>query len=234
MPIIRDIEVSLDTNEVEEIPGLICRGRMHKRLLATLPEIIADIETDNLIQPALTYDIVSVKSKNKGVIELEEGTCLHAPLLSHHLAQATEIAFGVVTIGNVIGEVMNQLFKTGKQLKAVVMEELANAYLYKLSTRLQQIVDEKAAAETLQASGTLAPGDDGFDMSEQIHVLRLAGAAGINVNLSKSLMMKPRHSLSNVIGIGRRMRKWTQIENCYRCKARNHCPHRLALEARIL
>jgi hypothetical protein len=231
MPVIEDIKVSFEAGEAEKIPGLRCRGLMHKRILSMLPEIMGDIERDNLLHPALTYDIVAVKSLSHGVIELEEGTRLHAPLLSHRLAHASELAFGVVTIGNSIAETIDQLFKTGKQLKAVLMEEIANACLYKVSMQFQQRVDERVTKIDLQASGTLAPGDDGFDLGEQERVLALAGAAAINVTLTESFMMKPRHSVSNVIGIGRRMQKWTQIENCSVCAARDRCPHRQTVEA---
>ena len=212
------------------LPGLRCRGLMRKRVLAMLPEIIKDIEQSKLLQPALAYDIVSVKSLGKGMVELENGIRLHSPLLAHRLAAASGLAFGVVTIGNSIAAVIDQLFRTGKQLKAVLMEEIANAYLYKLSMRLQQLIDEQASRGSLQASGSLAPGDEGFDLSEQKPVLALAGARGINVTLSESFMMKPRHSISNVTGIGKRMRKWTQVENCAECAANDRCQYRHSVE----
>ena len=230
MPVIHDIDVRFEADEVEKLPGLRCRDLVRKRVLAMLPEIMAGIKRDDLVKPALAYDIVPVKSKSKGVIELEEGTRLHAPLLTHRLARASELAFGVVTIGNAIAESIDQLFKAGEQFKAVLMEEIANACLYKVSMQFQQRVDEVAGKTNLQTSGTLAPGDDGFDLGEQERVLALAGAAGINVTLSGSFMMKPRHSVSNIIGIGRRMPKWTQIENCSVCASRDRCPHRQTLE----
>lgn len=232
MPVIQDIQVSLNANEAGKIPGLRCRGLMQQRVLDMLPDIIGDISNDNLIQPALAYNIIPVKSKNRDVVELEQGTCLHAPLLVHRLARASRLAFAVVTIGNTIAETINHLFKTGMQLKAILMEELANAYLFKLNMYLQQLVDEAAAAETLVASGALAPGDDGFDVTEQASVLKLAGAADINVSLSRSFMMKPRHSVSHVIGIGRKMQRWTQVENCAECAARDRCPYRHTAEVR--
>ena len=124
MPVIHDIDVGFEADEVEKLPGLRCRDLMHKRVLSMLPEIMAGIKRDNLIHPALAYNIVPVKSLSNGVIELEEGTRLHAPLLTHRLARASELAFGVVTIGSAIAESINQLFKTGKQLKAVLVEEI--------------------------------------------------------------------------------------------------------------
>jgi len=171
-----------------------------------------------------------VKSLSNGVIELEQGTRLHAPLLVHRLARASGLAFGVATIGNAFAETIEQLFKAGQQFKAVLMEEIANACLYKVSMQFQQRVDDEAGLINLQTSGTLAPGDEGFDLSGQEQVLALADAAAIHVSLSASFMMKPRHSVSNVIGIGRRMQKWTQIENCSVCKSRERCPHRQGIE----
>jgi hypothetical protein len=226
MPAIHDFKLTLDASEVKGVPGLRCRGLMQKRVLSMLPEIVGDIEQANLVNPAMAYGSVAVKSRNHGMIELEDGTRLHAPLVAHRLARASKLVFGVVTIGNTITVAIDQLFRTGKQLKAVLMEEIANAYLYKLGMCLQQLIDEQASRESLQASGTLAPGDEGFDLSEQEPVLALAGAAAINVTLSESFMMKPRHSISFVTGIGRRMRKWTQLENCADCAASDRCQYR--------
>ncbi len=229
MPVIRDIDGSLEAEEVEKLPGFRCRGLMDKRVLSTLPEIMDDIERRKLIRPLLAYGIAPVKSINRGVIELEQGTRLHAPLLTHRLARASSLAFGVATIGNAIADTIGQLFKAGKQFKAVLMEEIANACLYKVSMQFQQEVDEVAGETSLQASGTLAPGDSGFDLGEQDRVLALAGATCINVSLTDSFMMKPRHSVSNVIGIGRRMKKWTNAESCSTCPAYDRCQHRLAI-----
>lgn len=230
MPVIHDIDVGFAAGEVEKLPGLRCRGLMHKRVQSMVTEIMDDIEKHNLLQPALAYGIVPVKFLSNGVIELEQGTRLHAPLLAHRLARASALAFGVATIGNAFAETIEQLFKAGQQFKAVLMEEIANACLYKVSLQFQRRVDAEVDRTNLQASGTLAAGDEGFDLSEQEQVLALAGATAINVSLSESFMMKPRHSLSNVIGIGRRMQKWTQIENCSVCKSRERCPHRQSIE----
>ncbi len=231
MPIIDDIDISFEAGELEKLPGLQCRSKISKRMSAMVSEIIADITQDNLIHPSFTYGIVPVQSMHRGTIELEQGTRLYAPLLAHRLERATSLAFGVATIGNAISETIDQLFQAGKQFKAILMEEIANAYLYKVSMQLQHQVEEAAGTQDLQTSGTLAPGDDGFDLDEQDRVLALAGAAGINVSLSESFMMTPRHSISNVIGIGQRMPSWTQLENCSLCAARDRCRHQHSIKA---
>lgn len=229
MPVIYDIDAGFAADEVERLPGLLCRGRLHKHVLPMVTEILDDIEKHHLLQPALAYGIVPVKSKSNGVIELEQGSRLYAPLLAHRLARASGLAFGVATIGSAIAETIEQLFRAGRQFKAVLMEEIANACLYKVSMQFQQRVDDEAGLTNLQTSGTLAPGDEGFDLSGQDQVLALSGAAAIHVSLSGSFMMKPRHSVSSVIGIGRRMQKWTQIENCSMCKSRERCPRRQSI-----
>ncbi len=229
MPVIHDIDVSLEAEEVEKLPGFGRRGPMDKRIRSTLPEILDDIERCNLLRPSLAYGVVPVKSIGRGVIELDQGRRLHAPLLTRRLARASSLAFGVATIGNAIAETIGQLFNAGKQFKAVLMEEIANACLYKVSMQFQQRVDEVAGETGLQTSGTLAPGDSGFDLGEQDRVLALAGAKRIGVSLTGSLMMKPRHSISNVIGIGQRMKKWTKAESCSTCPAYDRCQHRLTV-----
>jgi cobalamin-dependent methionine synthase I len=226
MPLIHDLPVSLSVDEVKAIPGLRSRGAMHKRVQILLPEILNEIETANLIQPAIVYEVVEIKAKGDREVVLNDNSRLLSPLVAHRLKRASRLVFAVATIGKTIDTFITDLFSSGKHLKALVTEELTNACLHKVSIQIQQRIDTEASRLQLQASGFLAPGDEGFPIGQQRHVLRLAGARQINITLSETSMMTPRHSVSKVIGLGRHMRKWTQVESCAECASRDRCPHR--------
>lgn len=233
MPVIVDINIGLNAEEAVTIPGLRCRGLMQKRILSLLPGIFDEIKQSSLVRPAIAWEIVEVETIKDGVMKLHDGSRLQAPLLSHRMRRASRLAFIVATLGEGIGRHINGLFNSGQQLKAILTEEIANAWLFRVSQLSQEWVDKEAAKTGLQASGSLSPGDEGFPLQGQAQVLEQSGAARLGIALSEYSMMTPRHSLSSVIGLGRRMQRWTQVENCAECRARDRCPHRhtLALPA---
>ena len=122
--------------------------------------------------------------------------------------------------------------ETGRRLDAVILEELATFCLIKLSSELEKLGAQEAERMDLSISGSLNPGDhDGFALSTQELILKMANADSIGVVLTSAQMMSPQHSLSVVYGLGQLMPGWTQLENCSNCGSRNKCPHVLALEA---
>jgi hypothetical protein len=226
MPVINDLIIGLDLAEAENLRAIRGNNRIHPRMLAMLPEILAEISTGKLINPAAGYRIIEVKQVKPGRMELHDGTIFAAPILTHRLARASALAVGVITIGRAISEAISGYFSTGENLKAILMEEIANALLFKTSDHFQDVIDNEAARLGLQASGQLAPGNEGFDFTQQPQVLALAGAERVGISLSATGLMDPVHSTSVLIGIGKRMPRWSQFESCQSCPSRDKCVHR--------
>ncbi len=226
MPVLSHIDISLSSEEVEEIPGLHRQGHRGRRLHAMVIKILREIEQDGLIVPAVSYNVVGVATVGSRTLALDNGAVLQAPLLARRMARASSLALGIATIGNRAGNTITRLFESRQGLKAVLLEEIANRYLLRTSEYLQLLIDTEAGEQCLQASGPSSPGDRGFAISEQDRVLALAGAAKVGIHVTSAGMMKPRHSLSVVIGLGKRMRRWSQRDNCAICRARASCSYR--------
>jgi len=157
---------------------------------------------------------------------LENGDILVAPLLAHRIAGASHILFGVATIGSAMAETVRRCFTQGNSLKAILMEQLANAALFETINRLQTLAEKRASAVGLTASGPLSPGDhEGFSLDQQATVLKLAGATKIDIAMTQTGQMNPVHSISVVIGLGTSMRKWTKVDDCRICRSRDRCCH---------
>jgi hypothetical protein len=113
-------------------------------------------------------------------------------------------------------------------MKAILLEEVANAVLFETSNRLQSLAEEQAAEMGLRASGPISPGNhEGFGLEHQTTLLALAGAENIDITLTQSGQMIPIHSISVVIGLGKRVHKWTDDDNCRICRSRDKCRHYL-------
>jgi len=226
MPAVQDIEFDLDLAQVEQLRGIRGNTRLRPRIQGLLPEILGEIRERNLIAAAISYQIIPIDAVPEGRIELHGGTVLETVLLARRLAHATGLAAGAVTIGGRIGETISQWFSRGWALKAALLEEIANALLFRVSDRFQLIVYGEAQERGLHTSGPLSPGDEGFGFDQQGKVLELAQADTIGISLSNMGFMVPVHSTSVVVGLGHGLPTWTQADNCQICRAREKCAHR--------
>ena len=226
MPVICTKSTDLDIRALGKCTALSCSPSTSTRLNALLPGILDEIDRDRLIAPSLCYEIVAVEKTGTGSITLDSGDLLKAPLLAHRMARASHLLFGVTTIGSTVAKTVHQCFTGGKNVKAILLEEWANAVLFETMNRLQSLAEERAGDMGLTTSGPLSPGDlDGFGLDQQSTVLALANAAKIGVSLTRSGQMNPVHSLSVIIGLGKHMRKWTRMDDCKNCRSREKCRH---------
>jgi hypothetical protein len=233
MPVIRDRQIEFDIAKLEQLIGLNDLRPANSRIKELLPEILADITGDSLLRPVKSYEVVAVRKFGPGKITLDGGRILDAPLLAHRLAGASQILFGTATIGGAMAAAISRCFRDGKTVKAVLLEEVAKSALFESANGLHAFADDEAALVGLCTSGPLSPGDhDGFGLDQQASVLALAGAENIGIAMTKTGQMDPIHSASVVIGLGRKMRKWTRIDDCKTCRSRDKCGHfRRALES---
>lgn len=217
---------------LERLIGLDDLRPASARIRDLLPDILADINDDALVKPALCYEVIAVRKFGPGKVTLDGGTTLRAPLLAHRMAGASQILFGTATIGGAMAAAVRRCFREGKTLKAVLLEEAANAALFETINGLHALAVDEASLMGLCASGPLSPGDhDGFGLDQQASVLALAGAENLGIAMTKTGQMDPIHSASVVIGLGRKMRTWTRIDDCKTCRSRDSCGHyRRALE----
>jgi hypothetical protein len=228
MPVINDRAIKHSTPRFEDLVSLPCSRQVTTRVRDLLPEVLADVNNAGLIAPQICYEVVAVERKTPGQIVLVGGATLIAPLLAHRLARASHILFGTATIGTAMAREVRRCFKAGQNLKAVLMEEVANVALFETANGLQAVAEEQASRLGLSTSGPLSPGDhDGFGLDQQPNVIALAGADKLGITLTRTGQMDPIHSGSVVIGLGKNMRKWTRIDDCKTCRSREKCSHYL-------
>ncbi len=225
------ITIKLTLEEVCQYHGLLSRGLVRPRSIDTIKQLLTEIEEQQLVKGQISFSICPIESIEYGKANLGKGNTLIAPLVASRLEKASHMLVAVVTLGDIATTIRN-LFKTGRRLDAVILEELATFCLIKLSSELEKLGAQEAERMDLSISGSLNPGDhDGFALSTQKLILKMANADSIGVVLTSTQMMSPQHSLSVVYGLGQLMPRWTQLENCSNCDSRNKCPHVLALEA---
>ena len=220
--------IALTLTEVEAWPGLRCRGMAGPRVRARLGDILAQVQGEGLIAPAGSYEIWPVARVGSGRLALQNGAVFAAPLLSHTLRRASDLAAVTASLGPRLGAQVSAWFAAGKYLRAVLLDEIGNFALGRLAAQLYEAVEAEGRRRGLNVSSPLHPGnDDGFGLDAQPAVLALSGGDALGITLSKTGMMLPEKSRSAVLGLGRQMPRWSRAQGCARCKSRERCAQRL-------
>lgn len=218
MPVISDWPSLLSLENLWRWHGIKCRGGLHPKFQEKAPEVLAEAEELQLIQPKLAYKILSVEDTGNLLADM--------PQAAARIKDAAKLAIGVATIGPGIENRINELFKQKKAMKALVYEELSVAAMFKLSNVILKFIQKQAADFNLDASGPIHPGDADVDIYNQHQVHELAGADKIDVSVIESGMLKPAKSLSVIVGYGEGQVRWKREENCETCQARDVCRYR--------
>ena len=192
-----------------------------------VPEMLALVAEDNLLEPKFVFETRRVVAQVAGNILLPDQTTLRAPLVAEKLPQLQRLAIGCCTIGAALGDRVNALFAARRGLQALVLDEIGNTAVHKLARRARAQIRREAGRLGLQASSALCPGSDGFALDQQAGLCRLVAAGRIGVRIRGGMMMQPGKSMSFVIGLGREMPRWGQAEDCRNCRAADHCQTRV-------
>lgn len=225
MPATSDLEMHLTVNDVTASWGTRRSRLASPRMLEMLGDLLAQIESEHLLQPRLSFRIWPVEASGAGSLQLRGGSNIVSRSLNHHLPGASYVAAGVCSIGGAIERRVSEGFAACDRLRAVMLDEIGTLALFRLADRLETEIQADAARFGLAAGGALNPGEDGLEISQQATIVELAGGHSIGITCGAA-MLAPRKSISMIVGIGVRMPKWTRGERCAVCAARNRCPHR--------
>jgi hypothetical protein len=227
MPVISDIGIKLTVDDVTASWGSRRARLASPRISELLSNLLAQIDTEGLIQPKLSFGVWPVVASGPGSLDLRGGSRIASRTVNHHLPGATFVAAGVCTIGNTLEKRVSEGFAASDRLRAVMLDEIGTLALFRVSERLEKEIQAEAGRMGLEASGALNPGEDGLEMSQQETIVELSNGSSIGVS-STTAMLAPRKSVSMLLGIGTRMPKWSRGERCAVCAARDRCPHRRA------
>ena len=233
MPAITSIPVRLSLEEIIHAWGSRQGRPLPSTMLQHLQELLQEVESAGWLDMAIHYRILKVTGHGSGWLALDD-IKLDSAKVSQYLHQASYLVFGVCTLGQRLMQQIRDWFAEKKHFQAVLLDEIGTLLLYKISDYFELLICEQAQSMGLQASGSLNPGDDGFDISLQGTVLELAGGKDIGVTLQGSGTLAPHKSLTAVIGLGRDMPARSRADRCRECQSRQSCPHNQALSAGVV
>jgi len=228
VPVIRNIPLSLDyDDEVLRRQGLGESSRVRPEIKKVITELLAEVEQDSLLEPAVAYEYYPITAMDSDRISLEGDRAIEAPLLSATFPEARELVVLIATIGPRLEKQVTAYTKGGGALRGMVLDGIGTAAVDRLIPEALELIAAEVSERGYEISSPVNPGMPGFPMTEQWSLLELAPVKEIGVSLSSSGVLIPRKSTSMVIGIGLRMTRWTQAEVCGRCSLRQSCPYKV-------
>jgi hypothetical protein len=227
MPVIRDIPLSLEIDDVLRRQGIREHSRLRDETKTLIRELIASAENDGILEPAVAYEIHAIANIDHDRLYLEGGLVLNGSLFSSVLSSARELAIAVGTIGPKLEEKVMDYFANNEPVKGLLLDGIGSAAVDSLIQEACRSIAQEASTRGYQASSPLSPGVQGFPLTEQWQVFRLVPAEQVGVSLTESGVMVPRKSVSLVIGFGPQMRTWTQAQVCAHCNLRKTCRYKI-------
>lgn len=226
MPVVRDINLNLDMQEVLRRQGVAGRNSIPPKIQDVTGEMLAVLERRRLLEAAFVCEILPIAGIEENRIVLEGGRGLNGPALPAFFPEAGELAAVVCTIGPGLEKQVGDFSKRGEPLRGLLLDGIGTAAVDGVVHEALKFVAATAVARGLKTSSPVNPGMPGFPLTAQPDVLELARADEIGVSLSPSGMLLPRKSVTMVMGIGLKMPELTQAEVCARCGMRETCSYR--------
>jgi len=227
MPVIRDIPLNLKTGAVLRRQGLGGKAKVRPEIKNLTQELLASIESEHLLEPAVAYEYYPVTGMNGGQISLEGGKAVHGPALPALFPEAKELMVLIGTIGPRLEKQASDYTKSGQALRGMLLDGIGSAAIDTLIPEALKPIAAEIASRGYEISSPVNPGMPGFPMTEQWNLMELSQAREIGVSLTHSGILIPRKSVSMVIGIGPRMTRWTQAQVCARCSLMETCPYKI-------
>jgi hypothetical protein len=221
MPFLTEIEVDVDVDKV--LRGM---GGDPDRLRARRPQLVEiaewAIEEGNLlISPAVSYSQFRVETLSHERLSLKDKRYLTGPLITEHLAPAREVIPILCTLGPHLEEVISRLILEDA-VRGLALDGFGNAAIEVLANHVCFLMDQKAQESGCTTTIPLSPGMLGWPVEVgQRQIFSLVDGASIGISLEESLMMRPRKSLSMVVGIGESL--LVKGRTCDYCSLKDTC-----------
>lgn len=228
MPVICDLPIKLTMGEVLRWQGFKKSIQVKPGTKNLIRDLICIIKKDNIMAPAVAYEIYPIADIRKDQMFLGVHKALQGCLLTFMLQEAKELAAVVCTIGSRLEKKATEYFHKNEPLRGMLIDGIGSAAINSLSRKVCELIMDEASSRGWQASSAFRPCTPGCAISSRRHLFELVPAEKIGVRLTVSGMMVPRMSISMFIGIGHDMISWTQTEICARCSMKKNCLYRVS------
>jgi hypothetical protein len=201
MPIIRDLNVTLDMEKINQRQGFRDPARIKPEMKDMNNRLVEEVQSQGLIHPIVAYEVYKILGIEPERITLESGVSISGSLLPERLAGAVELVILVSTIGVQLEGRVKEYTANKETLKGMLLDGIGSSAMHSITQDVCSSITKQMETEGYKTYPAFLPGMPGFPLTEQVSLLKLAKAERIGVTLSSSGIMIPRKSTSRVIGI---------------------------------
>ncbi|MCX7779386.1 MAG: methionine synthase [Negativicutes bacterium] len=218
MPVYNAALRRINPKETARYAGLKNSGDFPAELVAA-----ACLEAQCLASPRGIWQVYDYSCAS-GEIHSCQPVTLEGQHIRRHLAGCVSVAILAATIGPGVEERAAALFGKGEYTSGLLLDAAGSAAVEEVADSLERLIVNNGAQQGYGATPRFSPGYGDWAISIQPEMLRLAHAGEIGVNITASLMLTPRKSITAVIGlyptIPAAASPQRQPRNC------QNCPHR--------
>ncbi|MCW2277165.1 methionine synthase [Heliophilum fasciatum] len=207
MPMCRIPLTTVDKPEVRRYAGMASANDFPEVLLAEAIEEGLLMANGKATWQIFPYD------PEQGMIVAPNLLTLQGQDIRKHLAQSTEVAVLAATIGGDIGQAIDRCFADGEYTKALLLDAVGTAAVETVADGANRLIEQEAARRGLAATWRYSPGYGDWDVTVQPELIVLAAGAAIGLTVTSHAMLKPRKSVTALIGLSPRKAAVTTLDN---------------------
>ena len=196
MPIYRPALSAVDAKETRRYAGL-AKAEFDETMIAKACE-----ECALLAAPRVQWELYDYDCKGNVVLS-ETPFTIEGNSIRKHLAGAERVVFFAATIGEAVEDAVTRHFGEGSYAYSVLLDAAATATVEQTCDACEAMLRPQFAKEGFTMRWRFSPGYGDWDIHAQPELLRLSHADAIGISLTESLMLRPRKSVTAVIGLVR-------------------------------
>lgn len=216
-------DLELDADAVLRGQGAdpqIVRGR-RPRLVEIAAQALAGSRF--LLEPQVILRKLAVRSLRHEKLELEDGFFIKGAWITQQLAPAESVYAILCTVGQRIEDEASRNMDTD-MLMGLAMDGVGSAGVEALATLVCKQIEDQAALDGLQTTVPFSPGMLKWSVEEgQPVIFNLLAEINHTVELTPSFLMRPRKSLSILMGVGADF--GTKGSTCDYCAMQGTCKY---------
>ncbi|MCX7725337.1 MAG: hypothetical protein N2053_00660 [Chitinispirillaceae bacterium] len=173
------------------------------------------------------YNVLDIESKGKDFINVGGEILNVDKIIASQLKDAERVAIFLCTIGEEMEMLATQLFSSGEATEGHFVDTIASVAVEECAEILHNYVAFTFSKKGLNVTNRYSPGYCGWQVSEQKKLFSFLPPQFCGVQLTESFLMKPKKSVSGIIGIGRDVKREPYF--CMKCHNKKCIYHRFLL-----
>jgi len=165
------------------------------------PKLIEEActEAQLLIQPKGIWHIYEYEAASQLILPQE--ISLQGKSIGRHLKDSHKVAVLAATVGETIENQVTKSFEEGRYSFSVLLDAAATTAVEALADSMEKSIFSEVKRQGLSMTWRFSPGYGDWPIQQQPEILALAQGEKIGIQLTESLMLMPRKSITAVIGL---------------------------------